>query len=65
MSERPKNHLGLKLFGEVIELALARKRTEENLAAALTDIKRLEQKGSRLLGERILCSLPRPKPTSR
>ena len=34
----------LKLLGEVFALALARKRAEENLAAALAEIKRLEEK---------------------
>jgi DNA-binding CsgD family transcriptional regulator len=34
----------LKLLGEVFVLALARKRAEENLATALDEIKRLEEK---------------------
>jgi GAF domain-containing protein len=46
----------LKLLGEVFALALARKRAEENLAAALAEIKRLEQGNPYLPAEGALCS---------
>jgi DNA-binding CsgD family transcriptional regulator len=46
----------LKLLGEVFALALARKRAEENLAAALAEIKRLKQESLHLPAEKALCS---------
>jgi GAF domain-containing protein len=46
----------LKLLGEVFALALARKRTEEQLAAALEEIKRREHQGPNLASEAVLCS---------
>ena len=47
----------LKLLGEVFALALARKRAEENLAAALAEIKRLEQgKATSSEPRELLCS---------
>ena len=46
----------LKLLGEVFALALARKRAEENLAAALAEIERLEQENPHLPAEGALRS---------
>jgi GAF domain-containing protein len=46
----------LKLLGEVFALALARKRAEENLAAALAEIKRLKEEKPLLPSKEALCS---------
>jgi GAF domain-containing protein len=46
----------LKLLGEVFALALARKHAEENLAAALAEIERLEQENPHLPAEGALRS---------
>lgn len=46
----------LKLLGEVFALALARRRAEENLTAALEEIKRLEQGNQHLPAEGALRS---------
>jgi GAF domain-containing protein len=46
----------LKLLGEVFALALARKRAEENLAAALAEIQRLKEEHPRLPNKEALRS---------
>jgi len=46
----------LKLLGEVLALALARKRAEENLTKALAEIERLRQEALYLPTEQVLCS---------
>ena len=46
----------LKLLGEVFVLALARKRADENLAAALAEIKRLKVEKPTLPSKEALCS---------
>jgi GAF domain-containing protein len=46
----------LKLLGEVFALALARKRTEEQHAAALEEIKRRDHENPHLPSEAALCS---------
>ena len=46
----------LKLLGEVFVLALARKRADENLTAALAEIKRLEKEKPILPSKEALCS---------
>ena len=46
----------LKLLGEVFASALSRKRAEENLAAALAEIKRLKEEAPILPSKETLCS---------
>jgi GAF domain-containing protein len=53
----PDHHIiKLKLLGEVLALALARKRAEENLTKALEEIERLRQERPYLPTEQVLCS---------
>jgi GAF domain-containing protein/DNA-binding CsgD family transcriptional regulator len=46
----------LKLLGEIFALALARKRAEENLVAALAEVDRLKEDRPHLPSKEVLCS---------